>query len=90
MKQTRNEKLRSDKPSGRQAAEQPEHSDKAPDSSSLHQGQGPDFPTQDSHVKHENPGIGMERRQPVDRKQASTKPQNPPETIQTTRDRDDT
>ena len=84
MKHTQNEKLRSDKPSGRQAAEQPEHSDKTPDSSSLHQGQGPDFPTQDSHIQNENPAFGSVRRQPVERNQSATRPKDPPETIKDT------
>lgn len=89
MKNTRNEKLRSDKPSGRQAAELPEHSEKAPDSSSLHQGQGPDFPTQDSNIKPENPGIGSMGRQPVARKDWGARPQNSPETIEKARERDE-
>ena len=81
MKNTQREKLRSDKPSGRQAAEQPEHSEKYPDTSSLHQGQGPDFPTQDSHVQTENPGLGVVRRQPRGRKQSHNEPQDAPETM---------
>jgi hypothetical protein len=89
MKHTRSEKLRSDKPSGRQASEQPEHSEEAPDSSTLHQGQGPDFPTQDSHLEKENPGIGLTRRQPAERKTSANQPQNPPETIQNDKKRDD-
>ena len=51
-------KTRSDKPSGRQAAEQPEHSGTAePTAESLHQGQGPDFISQDKRIQEENPGI---------------------------------
>jgi hypothetical protein len=49
---------RGDLPSGRQAAEQPEHAGKeniAPES--LHQGQGPDFQTQDENVRNKNEGI---------------------------------
>lgn len=82
MKTTQSGKLRPDKPSGRQASEQPEHSAKDPASSTLHQGQGPDFPTQDSHVQNMNPAIGQIRRQPVERKKTGVKPQDPPETIQ--------
>lgn len=50
---------RKDAPSGRQAATHPEHdpgkTNQAP--SSLHQGQGPDFPTQDPHLQQRNPGV---------------------------------
>lgn len=49
---------RGDVPSGRQAAEQPEHSGKentAPES--LHQGQGPDFQTQDKTARKKNAGL---------------------------------
>jgi hypothetical protein len=49
---------RGDHPSGRQAAKQPEHTGKentAPES--LHQGQAPDFQTQDKTVREENPGV---------------------------------
>jgi hypothetical protein len=81
MKETQKEKLRSDKPSGRQAAEQPEHSEKHPDASSLHQGQGPDFPTQDPHIQGENPGLGVIPRRPTERRQSRSNAQNAPETI---------
>ena len=51
-------KIRSDEPSGRQASEQPEHAGN-PDinPSTLHQGQGPDFQTQDERLKKKNPGV---------------------------------
>lgn len=52
-------KRRSDRPSGRQAMDLPEHSGKSPEPavSSLHQGQGPDFPTQEDDVRPMNDGI---------------------------------
>jgi hypothetical protein len=61
-------KVRTDRPSGRQASEQPEHTQKNPPSaSSLHQGQGPDFQTQDPNMQEKNPGITqMRRRTPSD------------------------
>ncbi len=49
---------RSDRPSGRQAAEQPEHSgSESPSTESLHQGQGPDLISQDQRVQKKNKGI---------------------------------
>ena len=53
-----NKKLRSDKPSGRQASEQPEHAG-GPEinPSTLHQGQDPEFQTQDERLKKKNPGV---------------------------------
>jgi hypothetical protein len=49
---------RGDVPSGRQAAEQPEHTGKENISpESLHQGQGPDFQTQDKNQKEKNLGV---------------------------------
>jgi hypothetical protein len=75
MKDQQTRKLRSDRPSARQAAEQPEHS-------SLHQGQGPDFATQDSHLHDQNPGMVSEQRRPVDRKHPATRAFTPPETIE--------
>ena len=59
---------RGDLPSGRQASEQPEHTGKeniSPDA--LHQGQGPDFQTQDENMKHKNGGV----QQIVQKNQAS-------------------
>lgn len=55
----KNRKSRSDRPSGRQAMEQPEHSGRSavPAASSLHQGQGPDFQTQDADMREQNEGI---------------------------------
>lgn len=53
-------KIRSDRPSGRQAAEQPEHlGSDAPAPESLHQGQGPDFISQDKRIQEENQGVGQ-------------------------------
>jgi hypothetical protein len=53
-----NKRGRSDRPSGRQAAVQPEHSGKEDrDVSTLHQGQGPDFMTQDSKAQKQNEGV---------------------------------
>ena len=49
---------RGDVPSGRQAAEQPEHTGKENISpESLHQGQGPDFQTQDKNLRDKNEGV---------------------------------
>jgi hypothetical protein len=49
---------RGDVPSGRQAAEQPEHTGKENTSpESLHQGQGPDFQTQDKTASAKNAGV---------------------------------
>jgi len=49
---------RGDAPSGRQASDQPEHEGNADQSSSsLHQGQGPDFQTQDSTLNKKNKGV---------------------------------
>lgn len=48
---------RGDKPSGRQAADEAQqtgHTEQAP--SSLHQGQGPDFQTQDKTIREKNKG----------------------------------
>ena len=51
-------KNRSDRPSGRQASQQPEHSGGSkPATESLHQGQGPDLISQDKRVQKKNPGI---------------------------------
>ena len=51
-------KTRSDRPSGRQTMEQPEQaSSRKPARSSLHQGQGPDFQTQDDTIAKKNPGL---------------------------------
>jgi hypothetical protein len=51
-------KMRSDRPAGRQTMETPEHSASAdPASSSLNQGQGPEFQTQDKTLKKKNPGL---------------------------------
>lgn len=58
MRSRNNGKPRSDRPSGRQAMEQPEHAgnpETAPES--LHQGQGPDLISQDKRVQEENQGI---------------------------------
>ena len=53
-----NKKLRTDEPSGRQASEQPEHAGNPEiNPSTLHQGQGPDFATQDRRIKKKNPGV---------------------------------
>jgi hypothetical protein len=52
------DKTRSDRPSGRQASEMPEHDDKegrAP--STLHQGNGPEFQTQAKNLKEKNKGL---------------------------------
>jgi hypothetical protein len=57
MKNKKNKTVRSDRPSGRQTMERPEHNDEAPDRSSLHQGQGPDFQTQDDTLQKKNPGV---------------------------------
>jgi hypothetical protein len=46
---------RGDIPSGRQAAEHSGKENTSPES--LHQGQGPDFQTQDKTVREENPGV---------------------------------
>lgn len=59
MKNQSKGKTRSDRPSGRQASEQPEHSGSAePASESLHQGQGPDLISQDKRMQEKNPGVG--------------------------------
>jgi hypothetical protein len=51
-------KMRSDRPAGRQTMETQEHSASAdPASSSLNQGQGPEFQTQDKTLKKKNPGL---------------------------------
>jgi hypothetical protein len=58
MKNRNGGKNRSDRPSGRQASEQPEHSGTpktAPES--LHQGQGPDLISQDKRMQKKNPGV---------------------------------
>ncbi len=47
---------RSDRPSGRQAPLQPEHNGEQ-DAASLHQGQGPDFQTQDETLQEQNEGV---------------------------------
>jgi hypothetical protein len=52
-----NGKHRSDRPSGRQASEQPEHSGSAPSAESLHQGQGPDLISQDKRMQGKNQGV---------------------------------
>ena len=53
-----NGKHRSDRPSGRQASEQPEHSgSSAPAAESLHQGQGPDLISQDQRMQRKNQGV---------------------------------
>jgi hypothetical protein len=50
---------RRDHPSGRQASPQPEHSheDNRRSKESLHQGQGPEFQTQDSVLSEKNEGV---------------------------------
>ena len=51
-------KTRSDRPSGRQTMEQPEQANSSkPARSSLHQGQGPDFQTQDDTLAENNPAL---------------------------------
>jgi hypothetical protein len=51
-------KRRSDRPSGRQASEQPEHAGNAePATETLHQGQGPDLISQDPHIQRRNKGV---------------------------------
>ena len=58
MKKRNGGKSRSDRPSGRQASDLPEHSGKAsPAKESLHQGQGPDSLTQDSRMREQNEGV---------------------------------
>jgi hypothetical protein len=58
MKNRNSSKIRSDQPSGRQASVQPEHAGGADQSvSSLHQGQGPDFQTQDTTLRENNEAI---------------------------------
>jgi hypothetical protein len=58
MKKESNRKTRSDKPSGRQAAEQPEHAEGSDEAvQPLHQGQGPDFQTQDRRMQDKNKGL---------------------------------
>jgi hypothetical protein len=58
MRNQKNGKTRSDRPSGRQASEQPEHTSN-PATESLHQGQGPDLISQDKRVQEENPGVNQ-------------------------------
>jgi hypothetical protein len=52
-------KSRTDRPSGRQAMRQPEHEQREsePAVSALHQGQGPDFKTQDSTIQKRNKAV---------------------------------
>jgi hypothetical protein len=58
MRNKANGKARSDRPSGRQASEQPEHNgNTGPAPESLHQGQGPDLITQDSRMQEKNKGM---------------------------------
>jgi hypothetical protein len=58
MKNRDQGKIRSDRPSGRQASEQPEHSGGGtPATESLHQGQGPDLISQDKRMQKKNPGV---------------------------------
>ena len=65
-----NGKHRSDRPSGRQAAEQPEHSGgSSPAAESLHQGQGPDLISQDKRMQKKNQGV-RQLRSDLDAKQA--------------------
>ena len=65
MKDKSKGKTRTDRPSGRQASEQPEHANPSPPATeSLHQGQGPDFQTQDPRIQERNEGIDkLERPQ---------------------------
>lgn len=58
MKHRDNAKSRSDRPSGRQASELPEHDGQSgPATESLHQGQGPDFLTQNTRMQERNKGV---------------------------------
>ena len=69
MKNQNIAKTRSDRPSGRQASQQPEHTDKksvAPES--LHQGQGPDFISQDKRIQEQNEGIQNLKKKPLSRR----------------------
>jgi hypothetical protein len=68
-------KMRSDRPSGRQTMETPEHSSNADPSSNLHQGQGPEFQTQDKTLKKKNPGLKKQaNEQPGSRQRPSNEP----------------
>ena len=48
---------RGDTPTGRQAARQPEHDVNKTAPESLHQGQGPDFQTQDKTLRKKNKAV---------------------------------
>ena len=57
MKKQNSGKRRSDRPSGRQTS-QPEHATSGEASpESLHQGQGPDFVSQDKRMQEKNKGV---------------------------------
>jgi hypothetical protein len=58
MKNRNSGKNRTDRPSGRQASEQPEHKgNSTPAAESLHQGQGPDLISQDKRMQEKNQGV---------------------------------
>jgi hypothetical protein len=82
MKNQDNGKTRSDRPSGRQASEQPEHSGAATAAKeSLLQGQEPDLISQEKRMRKKNPGIRQHEKK-LGLQQAD-KPQHQPDTERT-------
>ncbi|HLT74613.1 MAG TPA: hypothetical protein VKZ68_05990 [Ohtaekwangia sp.] len=79
MKNREREKPRSDRPSGRQAPDDHRKQNSGVEAESLHQGQGPDFPTQERNMQEKNPAIETQRTGHPSKRVA--RPQTPPETI---------
>ncbi len=79
MKNREREKPRTDRPSGRQGPDNPLKENSVLAAESLHQGQGPDFPTQDRQIQEDNPAIKTQRTDyPAKR---NSGPQAPPDTM---------
>lgn len=78
MKNRDQHKSRSDRPSGRQASELPEHGGgSGPATESLHQGQGPDFLTQNRRMQERNKGVQqLDKDNPESRGQRGPHQQN--------------
>lgn len=87
MKNRERKQPRSDRPSGRQAQDKDRKEVSGIDAESLHQGQGPDFPTQDSRIQKKNPAIKSQRTGHPSKRNAE--PQTPPETAHVKKERND-
>ena len=67
-------KMRSDRPSGRQTMETPEHSSTADSSSSLNQRQRPEARSEDKTQKKEKPATKKKAKEPEARQRPSNEP----------------